>query len=104
MTLSRTVVEDLRARAERCLASAVPTPAEAHELAAVSLEVLARVEEMAEPTLTGGPYRGHRPAHQGEDAARAVSLERALEACHVRLHEALAKVALLEERFGRQGR
>jgi hypothetical protein len=65
---------DLRARAERCLAREAPTPAEAHELAAVALEVLATLGSLeqlgpldstgqpgqAGPTAaTADPARGH---------------------------------------------
>ena len=86
-----TALDDLRTRAERCLANPAPTIAEAHELAAETLALLALYEE-ALTAAEDTPYRGsNAPPRRDASPSALVVLER-------RLEEALEEITRLRKR------
>ncbi|MCL2776646.1 MAG: hypothetical protein FWD73_01490 [Polyangiaceae bacterium] len=106
MRVTEALAEDLRLRAERCLASPSPSVVDAHELAILSLEFLARVAHVtrisdeAIAAQGGGAYRALQAwpnersigVDEHVQTARVVALERALDECRARLHVALAEL------------
>lgn len=94
------LLADLRERADACLASESPSPAQARELAASALSVLAALE--ARPSRPGDGAHPYRVAAEGPspeivgDMAAITALERALDEAHARL--AAAELALSTKR------
>jgi|GEM_PF-3106058 len=111
----QTLAEDLRRRAEQCLANTSPSAVDAHELAVLSLQFLSAIRSSSGqfsgmPSEGGAPYRasaswsGERPGAVDESVqtAHVATLERALEDCQGQLHHALARLRAFE-RGDRQG-
>lgn len=85
----------LRERANGCLATAAPSPEDAHALAVLALDVVAKLQ-----TPAAHPYRALLPSPSAPEAdvAALVALERALEDCQARLRLATAEIAALRAR------
>ncbi len=106
MILWQASLDDLRRRAEQCLAHESPTPSQARELALGVLSLLSILEASAAGSQEalarsdgGHPYRAPAivavkgPLGGPEDAIALAALERALEETRSRLAAALAELA-----------